>query len=1319
MKKNIIRLIFVCLWISNNFLTAENKVIISNDKADITLKDYIRHPLYTWPNTLLSYMIESDRVIDRSGYVLINQQTGKQVPFQIVTNLSGEKKEMLYFMSDLPSKGEYNFIFRKGEPEQFKPVSIEKETDSYLVTTDKFSLRIPASSGSQATISGPVMSISKDKQNWKGKSYFDSQAGVLKNLKTELISEGPVFAEFMLTYTFENNSVYTAWVRCVNGYDFVELKEEMTGFPVERKAHWNIVWEGFSPTHRQAPNHPYGQPKDDAVGFDRYDWEKIDQTMLNSHHGINKEVSDDGKIPFDLGIYGNWPAEGNLTSVLFWNENKNESVGVFVKDIAYWNDNQYAIWHDTRDISVKFYYKDNLLRWSYPVISGTRYTALSFYPHEKDIEFLEQLESISKPVRNPDGTTYRAKPGQLSYNSYLQNKHSTLDLNKVKDWTLVYPETAVFPRSVFDGLRKQTPQEFEQQFFYGDFSNELAVSGPCQNSGYGPTVSRAFYDHYTPYMNILLPEMTIDQRERMIAMYLVHSYIAAGEEYMPMRNMLSGHPNFLSDVKSVPAFASYLFPEHPKADEWADMFEKYIDLNSHYHARPDVKSWDAVGGRWTENINTYIWGFIRPAIRANYLLRLKDGKQRMANGQMVMIGSYVMNALSAPFDGGSTDLADKHFWGSVTPENGPQRVISAQGAHAVRRMLPAAYWLWGKDLENYDPLLSENMRYLARPEFEDAEMRDRADNSFNCMYPLDTDDSGTPPSLESIKMTGYGIILRAAVGTKDELSIHLGQIDNGPNYRWGIVGDGGCGSIYFYANGKSFSDNGKEDSGDRRLQDNDMVTGFGVFKDGRFKGIGKGDLTCPLYDFSVGQFAEIQSSKERQYSWPEYTGRSIMLVGSDYFMIYDDVYNANMATRFSWFTRPDEDLPELEVLKGGGADYTYSTKKAEYTIHSGRESKGVWFDGTGDFLTFVSHKKGYTGLPTSYGCIISTPEGFSDHIFRNDLTVNVNEDNITFEGTSGFVRMKPAHKELAIFHGSRIGVDGFEIKPQSEKAGLSAIMLNNENVKGQYYCMEETAVSFKWKNGLPARLNIYVDGVKQKPVVQGDEMCINFPAGKHIWNITKGLPDLPRPQIKYTIHKNNDAEVEVYPVPGAKNYRFEYSINADENPVWKKEQSQRKLTIKPQKNEKKGYVRITALNDEHTSLPSVIYPVYFTQEKPHFPDGLKVIPEDDHVRLSWGKVLGCKDYKVYKKEDDNSFRLIYSGANNTFSDHRYKKGDVYEYVVSAVNGNGESKMSLPVTTDLNSWLHFTPKKGERFRRVVTKEDPVDNEGNKTSSYYPE
>ena len=48
------------------------------------------------------------------------------------------------------------------------------------------------------------------------------------------------------------------------------------------------------------------------------------------------------------------------------------------------------------------------------------------------------------------------------------------------------------------------------------------------------------------------------------------------------------------------------------------------------------------------------------------------------------------------------------------------------------------------------------------------------------------DNSGTNPHLRSRKYTGYGIVLRSAVDTPAEVSIHLQQIDQGPNYRWGV-----------------------------------------------------------------------------------------------------------------------------------------------------------------------------------------------------------------------------------------------------------------------------------------------------------------------------------------------------------------------------------------------------------------------------------------------------------------------------------------------------------------------------------------------------
>ncbi len=1318
---------FLSLFLSSN-ITGSNTILFKDGKATIVVEDHIRHPLYWWPKTLLSYEIMFDDNIQETELSLINKETNSQIPFQIsgIESLkTGGKKASLNIMTDLPSGKKYIFLLQEGNVAKSNDITVDKEENYYKVTTNKFSVLIPASQTGE-NIAGPVSGISKDNEKKIGKSHFNiNQKGTIK-LETKLISSGPLFAAFELHYTFFSGEEYKVFVTCVQDYDFVEIKEEMKGFSDKDKCSLDIEWNNFYPTHRQAPNHPYGNPKADARGFERYDWEKIDLTMLNSHHGIIKSTSDDGKIPYEVGIFGNWPAENNVTSSVFWDEKSNQSIGVFVKDLEGWNSYKYPIWIDTQELSIKFYYKDSLLRWSYPLINGTRTSAISFYPHQKDIDHMNALEKLTQPVSNPDGTSYKVTMGQQSYNSFLQNRHSTLDLNRVKDWCLVYSDSLPTPEIIFENNKKMTVKEFEQRFFYGHFSNELAMSGTCQNSGYGPTSSRLFYEEYVCMMNALMPQMTKDQRERMTAIFLVHAYIAAGEEYMPMKHMLSGHPNFLSDVKSVPAFASFLFPKHPKAMEWADLFEKYLELNTQYHVRPNVKTWDAMGGRWTENIGTYFWANLRPSIRANYLMQYYlDGKNRMASENMAMEGAVILNSLSAPFNGESLDFYKNEqgkldgmlYWGISTPEMGPSRVFPPQGAHAVRRRSPSGFWRFGKDLENYDPLLSENIRYVSRPENEDSEFYSRESNSFRIMYPLETKDTGTPPMLESAKITGYGIILRTAVGTDEELSIHLGQIDNGPNYRWGIVGEGGCGTIYFYANGKSYSNNDKEDIGDRRLQDTDLSTGFGVFKDGRFKAIGRNDLSRPMYNLGLGQFAEITASKESKYSWPEYQSRSIMLVGSDYFLIYDDVYNQNMASRFSWFTHSQDDFPELQNIKGGGPGYTFWDTKPDVISHTAIRTKGIWFDGTGNFLTFVSHKKGFKNKATPYGCIITSPEGNEDYIFRNDNPVNIVENDIVFSGTSGFIRNNPKHQEMAIFHGTKIGNNEFEIKPQNADAGLSAIFISKENIKGEFYSMQDTEVTFSWTSK-PASITFYINGVKQNNTVENNRITVHFPKGKHLWNLTSGLPDLVQPQVVYTSNVKGQVRFSVNPVPGVQKYRYEYSINQGKTWEIYKEQKENSITIKPTRNEKKGYVRVYALNKENTSNPSVIYPVYFTAEKPNFPDGLKLEKENNLYILNWGKVLGCNEYRLYKRSGNSPFKLIYKGDGNLFTDTNTGI-DIYEYAVTAINGNGESELSNPVTTDPKSWLNFVPVKEKQFRRSITINGGVDMDGNKVPTYYPE
>ena len=57
--------------------------------------------------------------------------------------------------------------------------------------------------------------------------------------------------------------------------------------------------------------------------------------------------------------------------------------------------------------------------------------------------------------------------------------------------------------------------------------------------------------------------------------------------------------------------------------------------------------------------------------------------------------------------------------------------------------------------------------------------------------------------------------------------------------------------------------------------------------------------------------------KAQALSWPEYVSRSVMLVGADYLVTYDRVFNDAVAHRFSWFTKNGDDMPFITMVKGG------------------------------------------------------------------------------------------------------------------------------------------------------------------------------------------------------------------------------------------------------------------------------------------------------------------------------------------------------------------------------------------------------------------
>ncbi|HEY3290079.1 MAG TPA: hypothetical protein VGK87_08135, partial [Anaerolineae bacterium] len=504
----------------------------------------------------------------------------------------------------------------------------------------------------------------------------------------------------------------TATVRAVAGYDFVYLFEEIQGIEPQEGIQFQMDWTGFQPTHRQAPNHPYHKENAER-GYGRYNWETIDQGNVSTQHGVSAGIGTDGELPFRLGPYQPWGAYIMLTSANFWDARANNAIGIFIDRANLWQDHEYAIWASSNKLQLRYFYAKGTLTWKSPLCTGTRSTGVAVYDHRKDIESMETLDKLaSAPLKYRDGLTYRAKLSPMSHTMFLQNRFGTVDLDMVKDWVLEYPASAKRPPVIFSDGAIKTPNELEQRVFSAELTRDLMTQGTRQNAGFAPVPSRSIYGWFIDGYNRLYPKLNERQRERITAMYLMMAYTHGEEEYMPLKTMLSGHPNFLSDVKSAPPLFAFLFPEHPMAQEWADQFEKYLQLNTRYHTRPEVKSWNSHGGRWTENLGTYVWAALRPAMHAEFALRQSvDEKNRLAIPEIAQIGDWLVNALSAPFNGedpqpylGPDGKLPRHYWGMVTKENGPRRMHPPQGAHSARRMPPKSMWLLGRSLLNYDPL---------------------------------------------------------------------------------------------------------------------------------------------------------------------------------------------------------------------------------------------------------------------------------------------------------------------------------------------------------------------------------------------------------------------------------------------------------------------------------------------------------------------------------------------------------------------------------------------------------------------------------------
>jgi hypothetical protein len=615
---------------------------------------------------------------------------------------------------------------------------------------------------------------------------------------------------------------------------------------------------------------------------------------------------------------------------------------------------------------------------------------------------------------------------------------------------------------------------------------------------------------------------------------------------------------------------------------------------------------------------------------------------------------------------------------------------------------------------HYAPLAAEHAMWAARPGDQDMETALGSADPWDAAYRT-PDNRGTNPHLVSRKYTGYGIVMRAAVETSKEISIHLQQIDEGPNYRCGRAGEGGCGVIYFFADGKSFSSHGSEDVGDRDDQDTDFCSNFGVYKDGEFRSIGQNVLSRPFYDLGVGQFAElIPRESPGAYSAPEYVGRSVLLAGRDYFVVYDAVCEPQVSHRFSWFVRRGDEMPSIQFLRGASPT-SQDTHRSEIET---AETTGFWMDGMGDSMAVISHRKDLKIEAKSFGCIVHADD-VDDLVFRNPDPVRFADGPVLFNGTAGLIRRGSDASSFALFHGTRIGIAGFTVATTDTELGISGSIASGRTPQGEYYAPQDAHIRITVPN-LAAKAAFYIDGEARPGKIDSGDFVIDLNHGRHHWELTDRLPVPLAPSIQRTVNYADSARVFVSPVSGAAQYRLETS--QDNGATW----TSALTVIAPTAvlsglvAGEKIHVRAIALNAERESTPGPEYPIYVSKDPPAPPDGINVSLADGDATITWGEVLGIEEYRLYERNvGEREFRLLYRGLDRSYI-HKQEgmraslakpnptldaRAGQLEYCVAAVDGNGEGKRSRTADTNPGSWRNWDPMPGEPFRREFNDDAP--------------
>lgn len=1175
---------------------------------EITLKNCMLHPQFSFPESMVSYQMSFSQPVDERTVCVMSEHTVK--PAQISQRVycgNQLQSAKISFTTDLPCGATKHFRICTQEHPQPTLIACANK-DGWLLSNGKLSIHIGGASEVLFTIQQGVC---------VGQAVLNTP---VREKKIELLENGPIFAKVMVSVHFKNGDTYIQKIEMTACDPYIILDESMDA---DNSGAMQLIWKNLDPIYRVQKS---------GVNENRATGPLFKADEYTEDDGLLRQTR---LTPYD-------ESSGMAGTHFMSFVGPELAAGVFCTDFHRWWDGSYAIDGYHYGFLPKFYckYRDDEcdLRFHYPLICGSRQTAITIYPAD-----LENRQGIS-------------------YVESLFYYGAKIPLNLFKDWVLEWPhDKTQYPRffdlksidpklryGFVDGVNGlPTPEQMLQRIFNSEYYR------------YPSSLAIRLFESWTPAFDLLAPQMSEEQFKQWSAIMAFYAYANCREETFPIDNMLAGHPNFLLDAKNCVGICAALFPEHPAAQQWKRHYEKSVALLLKYHIRPDVDAWKAKGGRYTESYGTYAWGSMKHASQAAMLLTLQYGDDPLLYPQLAKLGNWLVNAVTVPIAG--------------------RRTFLYTGAHAGCHDNNPLYPLWsiralGLALRRYDPQLSDQLLALCPPEpaigHEIVSDSKDADVWLQCLkrFP-EWQAHGAEQILRSTKYTGYGFNLRAHVGQEDEIHVFLQQLDEGLNYRWGRAAWGGCGNIYYHADGKRYSGNRHEDFGDDNFGDSDVGCNFCVLMDHTYKSVGQNDLTHPLLDFEFVQYARLDAGS---YSSDEYRYRSVMLVDNRYIVIYDAVRDARTEGRFVWNNFEDEPMPLIHQLRPGakprtvrGPALTVDGIPRLPAVCEDKDTRGVVYDGYGDFLTVVTHRAGIEAYVCPYGAVV-TEHNKKEYIFNANYFGKYSEDGVYFSGRVGFARKKDGYIELAVIDGVSIGMDDFHVTRVSGDGAFS-LCIRKDGITG----IAETPQQLCLRLTVPKAYRAYQNG--KECFMENGTLTVTSGA----FQLTSGLP------VPGCIK-----ELSYVETPEGIRLQFLQACFAESYQVQTGQAifDCRSGELIPQLHDGE-IIAVRAVNAQGCGPWSQRVALHMQCDVPLPPDGLRVFARKNGYEICWGKVSGVSGYRLYRMKAGER-KCIWEGTQCTFFDN--DTSDLAEYRVSSINGYGEGALSQGRDTSVDGLAHFDP-----------------------------